>query len=65
MLAATYKTKAALKASVGQPLRYQETSMFGEEYRDNGTFAVVGPAPYVRKWYAEVTMRAGVIARVK
>jgi cytochrome c biogenesis protein ResB len=64
MLAANYKTKKDLKSAVGQPLRYQETSFFGEEYRSNGTFCVVGPAPLDRKWYAEITMADGLIKKV-
>ena len=36
MMGANYKTKKDLKAAIGQPLRYVETSMFGAEYRDNG-----------------------------
>lgn len=64
MIAATYKTKKSLKASIGQPLRYVETSMFGPEYRADGKITVVGPAPYVRKWYAQITMRDGLIAKV-
>lgn len=65
MMGASYKTKKALKESVGQPLRYVETSMFGEEFKEDGTFCVVGPSPYERKWYAEVTMTGGRIAKVK
>lgn len=65
MMGACYKTKKELRENVGKPLRYIETSMFGEEYKDNGSFCVVGPDPYVRKWYAEVTMRDGLIERVK
>lgn len=64
MMAASYKTKKALKEAIGQPLRYVETSMFGAEYKENGKFAVVGPSPYERKWYAEVTMKDGKIAKV-
>lgn len=64
MLAASYKTKKELKDSIGKPLRYVETSMFGEEYRSNGKFCVVGPSPYERKWYAEVTMENGLIKKV-
>jgi hypothetical protein len=64
MLAATYKTKKDLKAAVGQSLRYQETSMFGPEYKENGVLYVVGPAPLQRKWYAQVTMKDGLIAKV-
>lgn len=59
-----YKTKKELKESVGQPLRYTETSMFGPEYKDNGKFAVVGPSAHERKWFAEVTMINGKIAKV-
>ena len=64
MLGASYKTKKDLKASIGQPLRYVETSIFGAEYRENGKFCVVGPSPTQRKWYAEVTMENGKIAKV-
>lgn len=64
MMGATYKTKKALKESVGQALRYVETSFFGEEFRRDGTFSVVGPSPTQRKWFAEVTMEKGLIAKV-
>jgi hypothetical protein len=64
MMSASYKTKKDLKLAVGKPLRYTETSMFGAEYRENGTFCVVGPSAYERKWYASVTMKDGKIARV-
>lgn len=49
MMAATYKTKKELKAAVGMPLRYVETSFFGPEYKEDGTFCVVGPTPTKRK----------------
>ena len=65
MMAARYPTKKALKEAVGRPLRYEETSFFGEEYKSNGSFCVVGPSPYERKWFAEVTMADDKIARVK
>jgi hypothetical protein len=64
MMGASYKTKKDLKAAIGQSLRYVETSFFGEEYRENGTFCVVGPSPYERKWFASVTMKDGKIAKV-
>ena len=64
MLAANYPTKKALKEHIGQPLRYTETSFFGEEYKADGSFAVVGPSPTQRKWFAEVTMQNGKIATV-
>jgi hypothetical protein len=64
-LAATgYKTKKILKEAVGKPLRYTETSMFGNEYKANGKFAVVGPSATERKWFAEVEMSNGIIKKV-
>lgn len=65
MLGASYPTKKALKDAVGKPLRYVETSFFGTEYKENGTFPVVGPSPEKRIWYAEVTMENGLIKKVK
>jgi len=65
MLGARYQTKKALKESIGKSLRYIETSMFGAEYKENGTFAVVGPDPYTkRSWYATVVMENGLIKKV-
>ena len=64
MLAATYKTKKELRASVGESLHFVETSAFGPEYTDNGTFSVVGPSPTQRIWFARVTMENGVISKV-
>jgi hypothetical protein len=65
MMGATYATKKALRESAGKPLRYVETSMFGNEYKGDGKYTVVGPSPYERKWYATVTVRDGVITKVK
>ena len=65
MIVATYKTKKELKASKGKCLKYQETSIMGPEYKPDGSFCVVGPGAYNRKWYATVTMREGLIDRVK
>lgn len=64
LAASGYKAKKDLKAAVGKPLGYTETSMFGAEYKDNGKFCVVGPSAYERKWFAEVTMVEGKIAKV-
>ena len=64
MMAANYPTKKALKESVGNELRYEETSMFGAEYVSNGKFCVVGPSPYQRKWFAQVTMADDKIVKV-
>ena len=64
MMGALYPTKKALKDSVGKHLRYEETSIFGVEYKSTGKFCVVGPSPYSRKWYAEVTMKDDLIEKV-
>lgn len=64
MMGATYATKKLLKASIGKRLAYVETSMFGDEYKPNGTFCVVGPSPDKRSWFASVTMRDGLIVKV-
>lgn len=65
MLGANYKTKKLLKESVGKPLKYVETSLFGPEYHHNGKLTVVGPCPYKhRNWYAIVEMKDGLIVRV-
>ena len=65
MMAALYPTKKQLKASIGKSLQYEETSFFGKEFKADGTFCVVGPSPTQRKWYAEVTMQNGVIAKAE
>jgi len=60
-----YKFKKDLKAAVGESLDYVETSMFGEEYKEDGEFCVVGPDAYAKRdWFATVTMENGIIAKV-
>jgi hypothetical protein len=60
-----FKTKKELKAAVGTKPRFIETSMFGKEYTGDGRYAVVGPDPLIRKWYAEITVVEGLIHKVK
>jgi|TARA_B110000196_G_scaffold279071_1_gene258475 hypothetical protein len=69
MLVTGYTSKKELKASVGKTLAYQETSMFGAEYKSTGSF-VVAHRPYVtglkgREFFAKVTMANDLIARVE
>ena len=64
MIGLNYKTKKELKASIGQPLSYEETTMFGVEYVSNGKLTGVGPSPYIRKWYATVTLEDDKIVKV-
>lgn len=62
-----YPSKKVLKENIGQRLRYQETSMFGPEYRDNGTLTVAN-RPHItgmgREFFAQVTMKDGIIQKV-
>ena len=64
MLGASYKTKKACKESIGQAPRFVETSVFGDEFTGDGKYTVVGPSPYQRKWFAQVTVTKGVITKV-
>jgi hypothetical protein len=60
-----YATKSALKKAIGEPLQYEETSLYGTEYTSTGTLTMVGPSAYNRKWYAQITMENGKIKSVK
>ena len=66
-LVVRYNTKKDLKAAIGQPLKYTETSMFGPEYTPNGKLTVAG-RPHItgmkREFFATVTMKNGVIEKV-
>jgi hypothetical protein len=68
MMLLSYATKKDLKANIGQPLKYRETSMFGPEYKDNGTFTGAR-RPHLqgggREFFATVTMKDGLIQDVK
>ena len=68
MMVLLYPTKKELIAAVGQPLKYQETSIFGDEYRFNGTFCGCNRphlTGFKREFFAEVTMQDGKIAKIK
>jgi hypothetical protein len=68
MLVFKYPSKKVLKESIGKPLRYIETSMFGAEYRDNGVLTGAN-RPHItgqgREFFANVTMENGLIKGVK
>lgn len=68
MMLVHYPTKKDLKAAVGQHLKYEETSMFGPEYKSTGKFTVAH-RPQIqggkgREFFAEVTMVNDVITKV-
>tara|TARA_R100001480_G_scaffold56492_2_gene69519 strand:- start:932 stop:1141 length:210 start_codon:yes stop_codon:yes gene_type:complete len=63
-----YPTKKALKDSIGEPLKYQETSMFGNEYRADGSFSGCNRphlTGFKREFFARITMADGKISRVE
>ena len=39
MMILNYQSKKELKENVGQQLKYTETSIFGDEFKSDGTFA--------------------------
>ena len=63
-----YKTKKQLKESVGKPLNYMETSIFGNEYKSNGTLTVASRPRALgkpgREFFATVVMENGLIKKV-
>ena len=75
MMIVHYATKKALKESIGQSLKYEETSMFGPEFKSTGTFtgsnrpSITGirtpKGGKAREFFARITMENGLIASVK
>ena len=67
-LIANYPSKKVMKETIGQRLKYIETSLFGPEYQANGTLTVCN-RPHItgqgREWFGQVTMKDGKIAAVK
>ena len=68
MLVFNYASKKEMKTNIGKPLRYIETSMFGNEYLSDG-YLVGANRPHItgqaREFFAEVTMKDNIIAGVK
>lgn len=69
MMLLLYSSKKELKENIGQQLLYTETSFFGPEYKENGTF-VGSNRPTItgikgREFFAEVTTKDGLIEQVK
>ena len=67
MMLLNYKTKKDLKANIGKPLNYTETSMFGTEFTPNGVL-YGARRPHLqgggREFFAQITMKDGVIYKV-
>ncbi|HSW91748.1 MAG TPA: hypothetical protein VLG09_03830 [Candidatus Saccharimonadales bacterium] len=73
MMVVNYPSKKELATHVGKRLDYTETSMFGLEFKENGSFCVCN-RPYLsgygsnrgkREFFATVTMKDGLIEKVK
>ena len=68
MLIFNYPSKKALKENIGSELKYIETSMFGAEYRRDGQLTGAN-RPHItgqgREFFAQVTIKDGLIASVK
>lgn len=68
MIIFNYASKKKLKENIGKPLRYIETSLFGPEYKPNGTITGAN-RPHItgkgREFFAQVTMVDGLIKSVK
>ena len=68
MLIFNYDSKRALKECIGQQLRYTETSIFGAEYKPDGVLTGAN-RPHItgrgREFFANVTLKDGVIVQVK
>jgi len=70
MMILNYSSKKELKNNIGEELNYTETSMFGEEYKSNGSFVgcnrpSLPEGTGTREFFAEVTMEDGLIKEVK
>jgi hypothetical protein len=67
-LIANYPSKKICKESIGKPLRYIETSMFGAEYKADGLLTGAN-RPHIthkgREFFANVMMENGLIKSVK
>lgn len=63
-----YASKKAMKEYIGEVLRYEETSAFGSEYRNNGWLTVAGRPSHStvvkREFFARVLMKDGLIEKV-
>ena len=67
MIVFDYPSKEELQASLGQSLRFIETSLFGAEYIADGSMTGAN-RPHItgqgREFFATVTMANGKIAKV-
>lgn len=63
-----FKTKKALKEAVaaGEPITYYQPGPFGGDEPRDGTIFLEGPHyPAAHTWYAQATVKDGIIVKVK
>ena len=70
MMIINYESKKQMKECIGQPLRYTETSLFGEEYKSDGSFVgcnrpSLPEGTGTREFFAKVTMKDDLISTVE
>jgi hypothetical protein len=68
MLCVLYPSKKSCRESVGKPLAYIETSIFGLEYVPTGKLTVAH-RPHItgvgREWFGIITMLNGLVVKVE
>ncbi len=70
MMIFNYESKKQMKEEIGTGLKYTETSVFGDQYKSNGSLVGCN-RPHdergtgTREFFAEVTMKDDVIVGVK
>ena len=70
MMIFNYESKKQMKENIGQPLKYTETSFFGEEYESDGSFVgcnrpSLPEGTGTREFFANVTMEDNLIKEVE
>jgi hypothetical protein len=64
-----YSSKKRCREAIGQRLRHTETSLFGNEYKDDGVLTVAyrPSIQHLRgaEWFGRITMKDGLIAKVE
>ena len=70
MMIFNYESKKQMKENIGQPLKYTETSFFGEEYKSDGSFVgcnrpTLPEGTGTREFFANVTMEDNLIKEVE
>lgn len=68
MMLLYYTSKKELKENIGKRLKYEETSLFGPEYKSDGTFCGSNRPSITgikgREFFAEITMKNDLIEKV-